>query len=366
MRSSHHCRRPTRRHAHTANSATTSDGLRSVDDDESDRLAKVRILQNGEAAAVTYLTNGLGQRVFKSEPKADQYLPDEEELGVDFIAWLKSKFRWMFESAQASASVGTSFAYGEGDIPPWALLSEYDNGSASGTGRTEYIWLPLKDGTAVPIGMWRNNRMYTIHPDHLGTPRLVKDDTNTPVWQLPYSAFGNNRPVGVLSTTTTTGYAITPGTTPLKATQPATRLNLRFPGQYADSETGEFYNYFPQYDARTGRYTQADPIGIEGGWNRFGYVGGNPLSYADPEGLQNAAALGGLGVGAGAAAGAGAGAAAVSAAVAGTVVAGAGLVGYGVGSLIYPLVENPSPMLLIHVLQLWPDRGDGPARRPAT
>lgn len=72
--------------------------------------------------------------------------------------------------------------------------------------------------------------------------------------------------------------------TPLKATQPATRLNLRFPGQYADAEIGEFYNYFRQYDSRTGRYTQFDPIGLEGGLNGYLYVGGNPLTYRDPTG----------------------------------------------------------------------------------
>ncbi len=89
----------------------------------------------------------------------------------------------------------------------------------------------------------------------------------------------------MLSTTTTTGYAITPGATPLKSTRPSQALNLRFPGQYADSETGEFYNYFRQYDPKTGRYTQADPIGLEAGWNRFIYVNGSPLSSFDPFGL---------------------------------------------------------------------------------
>ncbi|WP_081497250.1 RHS repeat-associated core domain-containing protein [Acidovorax sp. CF316] len=46
------------------------------------------------------------------------------------------------------------------------------------------------------------------------------------------------------------------------------------------------YNYFRSYSAERGRYTQADPIGLDGGFNRFGYVEGDALSYADPFGLS--------------------------------------------------------------------------------
>jgi RHS repeat-associated protein len=61
--------------------------------------------------------------------------------------------------------------------------------------------------------------------------------------------------------------------------------NLRFPGQYYDRETGLHYNYFRDYEPGTGRYVEADPIGIEGGLNVYGYANQSPLTFADPLGL---------------------------------------------------------------------------------
>ena len=62
--------------------------------------------------------------------------------------------------------------------------------------------------------------------------------------------------------------------------------NLRFPGQYFDSETNANYSYFRDYDPQTGRYRQSDPMGLHGGMNTYIYVRGNPLRNMDPFGLQ--------------------------------------------------------------------------------
>jgi type VI secretion system secreted protein VgrG len=61
------------------------------------------------------------------------------------------------------------------------------------------------------------------------------------------------------------------------------------PGQVYDSETGQFYNYFRDYDPGTGRYGESDPIGLGGGINTYSYVNGNPVLRSDSLGLQTTA-----------------------------------------------------------------------------
>jgi RHS repeat-associated protein len=264
-----------------ANGAMTSDGLRTFESDESRRLSKVKVMKDGEAAAVDYLHNALGQRVFKSQPLVEQTLPQEKKLGRGFIEWLREGFGWLFSRKSSHKStLGLIFAYDEDAN----LIGEYDNGSAQGLGSTEYIWLPVEGANAIPVGMYRNGKFYQVHSDHLGTPRLVTDSANQPVWQWPYSAFGNNKTTGVLAATTTGNGAVT-----LKATKAPVAVNLRFPGQYFDEESNLANNGFRSYRPFGGDFMQMDPIGLPGGFNRRGYVYGNPLTNIDPDGRMTQA-----------------------------------------------------------------------------
>ena len=67
-------------------------------------------------------------------------------------------------------------------------------------------------------------------------------------------------------------------------------MNIRFPGQWFQLEAGLAYNWHRHYDATLGRYVQPDPLGLKAlmsdGPSGYGYVGGNPLAYVDPDGLN--------------------------------------------------------------------------------
>ena len=112
-----------------------------------------------------------------------------------------------------------------------------------------------------------------IQPDHLDTPRTVTDSTQKVIWQ-----WDNQDPFG----------ANAANEDPDADGQRFT-LNLRFPGQYFDSETGLHYNYYRDYDPSTGRYVESDPVGLTGGINTYAYVMSQPLLRSDFFGLRSKA-----------------------------------------------------------------------------
>jgi RHS repeat-associated protein len=83
-----------------------------------------------------------------------------------------------------------------------------------------------------------------------------------------------------LLTTTSTGTEATPGD----------HAVLGFPGQFANAKllagAQHYYNLYRDYNPTTGRYIQADPIGLAGDANPYLYAMGNPLRYNDPTGLM--------------------------------------------------------------------------------
>jgi RHS repeat-associated protein len=50
---------------------------------------------------------------------------------------------------------------------------------------------------------------------------------------------------------------------------PATNLNLRFPRQWFQLETGSHYNWHRNYDPTTRRNLRPDPLGFVDDWRRF-------------------------------------------------------------------------------------------------
>ncbi|MBP2605693.1 RHS repeat-associated core domain-containing protein [Acinetobacter calcoaceticus] len=138
------------------------------------------------------------------------------------------------------------------------LIGEYDKTGAL----VEYVWMGDKPVAAI-YGSGAATKIYYIVTDHLNTPRrLVDGVSHAVVWSWDSTAFGVGNPTGSIT------------------------FNLRFPGQYYDVGTNQFYNHNRFYNPELGRYMEPDPIGLEGGLNPYAYAGSNPVMNVDPSGLE--------------------------------------------------------------------------------
>ncbi|MFZ5638569.1 MAG: RHS repeat-associated core domain-containing protein [Pseudomonadota bacterium] len=149
--------------------------------------------------------------------------------------------------------------------------------NANGQPERMAIWLDPGSGPgqALPVGVIvgsaSQRRLYYLEADALGSVRAAIDPVrNVAVWRWDAlgEAFGRD---GIESDPDGDGQVFT--------------LEMRFPGQRFDAETGFHYNLYRDYDPTTGRYVESDPIGLAGGVSTYGYAEQSPLMHDDPEGL---------------------------------------------------------------------------------
>jgi len=139
--------------------------------------------------------------------------------------------------------------YGASGTKPFAeyIWLQPDNDTAGvfggddGTNR----WLPLAVVTANGAGGTQS--LHWLASTHLGVPVASSNSAGT--------------------TTTLTGITL-----------------LGFPGQ-TQTLADLYYSQYRDYDPTTGRYIQADPIGLNGDPNPYVYAGANPVGKVDPWGL---------------------------------------------------------------------------------
>jgi RHS repeat-associated protein len=112
--------------------------------------------------------------------------------------------------------------------------------------------MPLAVAVGVTGTSGITSEIQWVHANHLGTPILTTNAAGAAVTPYGYAAIG-------------------------------------FPGQFANAlllpGAEHYYNRYRDYDPTTGRYIQADPIGLAGDENAWGYAGANPVRWTDPEGL---------------------------------------------------------------------------------
>lgn len=201
--------------------------------------------------------NQLGSAVtrFEYDPLGRRTTVTHERMQAGGNAWTEQKrFVWQgLRMVQEIREQGvSSYVYlSDDDYTPLARL---DAPIAAPSGRLAH------DNASKPV------RVYHFHTDLVGAPLEVTDELGELAWAGKYSAWGKVE-MGE-------DVALVP-----RIDQP-----LRYPGQYADEQTGLHYNTFRFYDPDVGRFISQDPIGLAGGENLYAYAP-NPKRWGDPHGL---------------------------------------------------------------------------------
>src|SRR5690554_6560479 len=163
----------------------------------------------------------------------------------------------VFRISKTTAQGTTYYLYNQN-----GLAAEYDS---NGNLQVEYRFAPQAGWGMQPMFTSQNGQYFYYQLDYRNAPVRIIDAGGNIHWQADDDDFGN--------------------ATISKPDYSSVENNLRLPGQYADQESGYYYNLNRYYAPKLGRYLESDPIGLQGGTNTYAYVAGNPISFVDPLGL---------------------------------------------------------------------------------
>jgi RHS repeat-associated protein len=108
----------------------------------------------------------------------------------------------------------------------------------------------------------RQGRREYFARDHLGSVRDVRDEAGRRLASFDYDPYGN------------------------LMNEPPSAPEFGYAGMFYHAPSGLYLTKYRVYDPQTGRWLSRDPIEEAGGVNLYAYVGGNPVSYVDPDGLR--------------------------------------------------------------------------------
>lgn len=129
-----------------------------------------------------------------------------------------------------------------------------------------YLWGPQRDQLLAEDRITGPSvQVHWAFGDHLNTVRDVTNNLGQIQKHIAYDSFGN----------------IT------NDTNPSLPFAFAFTGRLFDRNTLLIHNTNREYEPSTGRWPNEDPKRWDANeWNLYGYVGNDPLTNVDPEGLQ--------------------------------------------------------------------------------
>jgi RHS repeat-associated protein len=239
----------------TTGSSTTDTYTQSYNHDNQLTTTEITTGPNsGDSISYTYNANGHTETKTHTKngtTQTTEYIYNHSErliaVKIDGITESENSYNPYGQRIKKTTATGTTWYLYNGE----GLAAEYSN---DGTLIKEYQFTPYSPWMTKPLFQrTASGDVYYYQNDHLGTPQRLIARNGATAWEARYSAFGE---AGIIVNTV--------------------ENNLRFPGQYYDQATQLHHNYFRDYDPSVGRYVQSDPIGLAGGINAYGYVGGIP------------------------------------------------------------------------------------------